>query len=122
MDYIYIGKFSIKNMNMTNDEIYEISLHLNNYKNMYGLPENICIKNTTQQMFTREKYMCDYGMCEYKKKILTYIIFQTSGIITFCDNTKECEPYTIVIFPSEWFFSFKISACIINIGNVFVDI
>ena len=127
MEYIYVGKSSIKgNMNMTTDEIHEIGIHLDKYKELFGLPENVYIITGKDLNLTNitinDKYICDYGSYNENKKLLTYIIFQTSGIITFYDNKKECEPNTIVIFPSEWFFPFKISQCVINIGNVFVDI
>lgn len=123
MDYIYVGKTSFScGLTMSNDELYELSLHLNNYKNMFGLPENIYIYPARREYVKNEIFVCDYGTDDCKQKLLTYIIFQTSGIITFYDNKKECESKTIVIFPSEWFFPFKLSQCVINIGNVFVDI
>lgn len=124
MEYVYVGKTSIQgNMNMTTtDEIQEIGIHLNKYKEMFHLPDNVSIIAANRRIVTNENYVCDYGSYNKNKKLLTYIIFQTSGIITFYDNKKECESKTIVIFPSEWFFPFKLSQCVINIGNVFVDI
>jgi hypothetical protein len=123
MKYVYVSKTSPNcGLTLSNDELYELSLHLNNYKNMYGLPKNICIHPARREFIKNDFFVCDYGLENYKKKLLIYIIFQTSGIITFYDNKIECEPNTIIIFPSEWFFPFKISQCVINIGNVFVDI
>jgi len=124
MEYVYVGKTSIQgNMNMTTDEIQEIGIHLNKYKEMFHLPDNVSIIAANRRIVTNENYVCDYGSYNKNKKLLTYIIFQTSGIITFYNNFKiNCDENTIVFFPSEWFFPFKISPCIINIGNIFVDI
>jgi hypothetical protein len=121
MDYVYVGIFSCQPMKMLTDEIRK---HLNKYKELFGLPKIICIDSITRVNANNENYICDYGINLSKKKVLTYIIFETNATITFYINNFEinCEPNTIVIFPAEWFFPFKITPAIINIGNVFVDI
>jgi len=122
MDYIYVDKTTIRSMNMNEDELQEISKHLFNYKEKYEYPENICI-NHSKMFFIKETYKsCNFGIEKNKKKILTYIIFQSDGTIVLNDYKIECENGTILIFPSEWFISFTLSPSIINIGNVFIDI
>lgn len=132
MDYIYIGQFSIidtikfKNYILSNDDnnnneiINELVKHLNNYKNIYNIPNNLLLHNLNAIEIEKEVIICEQTkITENKKTLLIYIIFLTDSKFTIQSNEIDMQKGNIIIFPSEWFFYFKLSKNKIITGNVY---
>jgi hypothetical protein len=123
MDYIYSGQFSIinkiefkdYNLSKNNEIVYEIVQHLNNYNNIYNISENISLGQLTAIEINDEKFICQ----PQTKSILIYLIFLTNSHITIQEKEIEIEKGTIIIFPDEWFFYFKLTKTKVIIGTIY---
>jgi hypothetical protein len=137
MDYIYSGEFSIidkikfKDYNLSqetienNDIIDEIIKHINIYNDLYYLSNKISLHDLNAIQINEEIVLCDNREDNKKQentneyKLLIYIIFLTKSKITIQEKEIETNIGTIIIFPTEWFFYFKLTQCKIIIGNVY---
>jgi hypothetical protein len=131
MDYIYTSstnifkdkEFVLNKLNYINiDFLFEISIHLNEYNKLYEIPENYCVNYYQVLEINNEKTTCEYGYSYNKKNLLTYIFFLNSSTFKIQDNVMNFQFGDLIIFPSEWFFSYTISKTTIIIGYVYVDI
>jgi hypothetical protein len=132
MDYVYVDKFSIidkikfkkyilsNETNENNEIIDEIIKHLNNYTKMYSLSNNLLLHDLHAIEIDKDFNGCETGMIiENKKKLLIYIIFLTNTKFVIQENELFMENGNIIIFPSEWFFNFKLYKSKIIIGNIY---
>jgi hypothetical protein len=132
MDYVYIGVFSIiekvkfkkyilSNDNNENNEIVnEIIKHLNIYTKTYTLSNNLLLYELNAVEIEKEIYVCEPSIIiENKKTLLIYIIFLTNTKFTIQENEIDAEKGNIVIFPSEWFFNFKLNKSKLIVGNIY---
>ena len=127
MDYIYVDKFDIDVDNMNNNDnndeefINNMTIHLNKYRTKYNIEYEIYINKFTCAYI--EEYISDHGYQINKKKLVTYLILSENKIYFNIGNDVtciNCEKSSIVIFPSEWFISFKLERPIVYIGNTFI--
>ena len=132
MDYIYVGQFLIidkikfknyilsDNDNQINEIINEVIKHLNIYKNSYNIPNNLLLHDLNAIEIEKEYIICDKTrIIENKKTLLLYIIFLTNTKFRIQSHEIDVEKGNIIIFPSEWFFEFKINKSKIITGNVY---
>ncbi len=122
---MYVDKIDIDVDNIDaidNEEfINNMTIHLNNYRTKYNIEHDLYINKFNYAYIV--KYISDHGY-EMKKKILTCLIILSDNKIYFNigDNVtcEKCDKGSIVIFPSEWFISFKLDRPIVYIGNAFI--
>jgi hypothetical protein len=132
MDYIYVGHFSIidkikfkkyilsNNDDESNEIINEMIKHLNIYTTTYTLSNNLLLHDLNAAEIKKEIYTCETStMKENKRTLLIYIIFLTNTKFTIQENEMDMEKGNIIIFPSEWFFNFKLNKSKLIIGNIY---
>jgi hypothetical protein len=132
MDYVYIGVFSIidtikfkkyilsNNDDDSNKIVNEIIKHLNIYTKTYTLSNNLLLDDLNAVEIEKEIYVCEPStVIENKKRLLIYIIFLTNTKFTIQENEIDAEKGNIVIFPSEWFFNFKLNKSKLIVGNIY---
>jgi hypothetical protein len=125
MEYIYVDKINIdvdSIVNIDNEEfINNMTIHLNKYRTKYNIEHEIYINKFNYAYI--EKYTSDYGIKD-KPKLLTCLIIVSDNTIHFNigndTSYKKCEKSSIVIFPSEWFISFKLDHPLVYIGNAYI--
>jgi hypothetical protein len=132
MDYIYSGQFTIidkikfKDYNFSeetedNTEIIdEIMQHLNNYNYLYNIPEKILLDYLKSFEINKEIFLCEKReTIDNKCVLLLYLIFLNKSTIIIQEKEINVDVGTIIIFPAEWFFYFKLIYGKVIIGNVY---
>lgn len=134
MDYIYNGQFALidkikfKDYNLSeetienNEIIDEIIKHLNIYNDLYNLSNKISLHDLKAIQINKEIVLCENRENDENKneyKLLIYILFLTKSKIIIQEKEIETNIGTIIIFPAEWFFYFKLTQCHIIKGNVY---